>query len=120
MSRFDFIDKDGLIEQLHNLKSSEDYADAGWDGEKAKPIHSKAYSELKEIINSLPDTFYIPEIVPESDGTINLEWFKHKKNATSLGVDGSGKIYYKVNLHTEIPQNLFPIVLDDIKLRLTF
>lgn len=120
LSQFEFIEKEELITRLLKLKNSDDYSDFGWDGEKAKPIHNKAYSELREIIHSLPDTFHAPEIVPEPDGTLNLEWFKHKNNVTSLGVDGSGKIYYRIGLNVEINENSFPTIIDDIKLRLTF
>ena len=119
MSRFEFLDKDALLAELHKIKNDDDHSDAGWDGETAKPVHNKAYSELKEIINSLPDTFHTPEIVPEIDGTLNLEWFKHINNITSIGVNGTGKIYYKVGLHIEIDKNVFPTIVDDIKLRLT-
>lgn len=120
MSNFEFIEKEELVARLLGLKNSDEYIDAGWDGEKAKPINNKAYSELREIIHSLPDTFHAPEIVPEPDGTLNLEWFKNKNNVTSLGVDGSGKIYYKIGLYAEIDKNSFPTIIDDIKLRLTF
>lgn len=119
-SQFEFVDKEELIARLFRIKDNDEHSDAGWDGDTAKPINNKAYSELREIIHSLPDTFHAPEIIPEPDGTLNLEWFKHKNNVTSLGVDGSGKIYYKIGLYTEIDQNSFPTIIDDIKLRLTF
>lgn len=46
----------------------------GWDGYEARPITSRTIARAQVFIDGLPCWMPSPEIVPESDGEIAIEW----------------------------------------------
>lgn len=65
-----------------------------WDGYDAKPISFGAYVEAEKLINCLPMTLPMPEIVPEPTGEIALEWYKDKQFVFVISVSGNNVITY--------------------------
>lgn len=66
----------------------------GWDGYDALPIAEDACDEAKRFIRSLPVNFPMPEIVPEPNGGIGLEWSKGNRLIFVAGVNGKNEIVY--------------------------
>lgn len=68
----------------------------GWDGYDALPITGSAYVEAKRLIESLPLTsfFPMPEVVPESNGEIGLEWYRKNRLVFIASVSGRNEIVY--------------------------
>lgn len=46
-----------------------------WDGEGAEPIAQEAVSEARTLLRSLPDSVKMPDIFPETTGSIAFEWY---------------------------------------------
>ena len=95
----------------------------GWDGYNSLPVSEEAYFEAKKIILSLPlNAFSAPEIVPESNGGIALEWYKSKRYIFVVSVCGKNELVYaglfgtnKIN-GTEYYNDIIPTtVIDNLK-----
>lgn len=67
---------------------------AGWDGYNALPLDSDALLRTIEMILSLPDGFPLPEISPEPDGSISLDWIASKRRMLSVSVGKSDRLPY--------------------------
>jgi len=71
-------------------------SEEGWDGYDALPITEDAYLETERLIKSLPLSSFIPmpEITPEPDGGIGLEWPKGKRLVFAVSIKGKNEIVY--------------------------
>jgi len=67
-----------------------------WDGYGAFPITEDAYLETQRLIKSLPLTSFIPmpEITPEPDGSIGIEWSTGNRLIFVASVSGKNEIVY--------------------------
>ncbi|MBU2621569.1 MAG: hypothetical protein KKD92_04550 [Proteobacteria bacterium] len=84
-------------ETLHSLyELFEECSDEGWDGYNALPISEEAYLETRKLIQSLPITSFIPmpELTPEPNGDIALEWRNGSRNIFVASVRGRNEITY--------------------------
>lgn len=74
----------------------EECSEEGWDGYDAIPITEDAYNEASRLIMTLPVTSFIPmpDITPEPDGSIALEWSKDKHKIFVVSVRGKNEIVY--------------------------
>lgn len=66
----------------------------GWDGYDSLPITGDACEEAKRFVKSLPANFPMPEIVPEPNGGIGLEWSKGNRLIFVASVSGKNEIIY--------------------------
>lgn len=86
-----------LHEVLHSLDEVfEECCKVDWDGYGALPITEDAYYEAKRLIESLPLTSFIPipEITPEPDGSIGIEWSVGNRLIFVASVRGKNEIVY--------------------------
>ena len=67
---------------------------ANWDGYNAQPISREAYFEASKLLRILPNSFPVPDIGPEPDGGIGLEWYKEKWFSFIVSVNGKNIITY--------------------------
>lgn len=74
----------------------EECSKEGWHGDEALPITEDAYLEAKRLIMSLPiiSFFPMPEIIPEPNGEIALEWSKGNRQVFVVSVSGRNQIVY--------------------------
>lgn len=97
------------------------YREANWNGEGAAPIPESAVQEARTFLQKLPTTFPLPEVTPEPDGYLGLEWYANKwllyvvsfngKGALSCsGLMGSDRIYGTRYMDEGIPAE----ILDNI------
>ena len=70
------------------------YSVKNWDGYGAAPMSIDAYSEATRLIRMLPSSIPLPDIVPEPDGGIGLEWYKRKGFSFLISVSGKNTITY--------------------------
>jgi hypothetical protein len=108
----DFLTLDGMISQA---KSRNEYAITwqqsarvrdeligtfeacsveNWDGYGAEPISYSSISDALIFVETLPSSIPTPEVIPEPDGEVALEWYVAKDRMFVVGFDGSGKISY--------------------------
>lgn len=87
-----FGSKTELLDQVASLIS--ECSKEGWDGYGALPLDPNAFSRVIELIYSLPDGFPLPEISPEPDGSISLDWISSKRRMLSVSVGKSDRLPY--------------------------
>src|SRR4030042_2939942 len=70
-------------------------SDENWDGYGAQPLTEDAYYEAKKLLKLLPSySLPMPEIIPEPDGSIGLEWYKDKRFVYVISVSGNSELTY--------------------------
>jgi hypothetical protein len=67
---------------------------ADWDGYGAAAVTPDAYEEAKKIIDLLPSSIQVPEIVPEPTGEIGFEWRQGRGRIFIMSVNGRHRISY--------------------------
>lgn len=65
-----------------------------WDGYNALPVNEDAFAEAKTIIELLPTSMIMPEIMAEPNGEIAFEWRKGKNHIFIMSVSGRQQITY--------------------------
>lgn len=66
----------------------------GWDGYDARPVSIGAYTDIKSFLQLLPPQYSNPDIVPEPDGGMGLEWANNDTGRFVVSFDGSGTFAY--------------------------
>jgi len=69
-------------------------SEANWDGYDAAPISLEAYFEAMKLLRIIPNSFLMPDILPEPDGGIGLEWYKDRGFSFVISVCGKDTITY--------------------------
>jgi hypothetical protein len=69
-------------------------AEEDWDGYGAKPLYGELQGRVIRFLRSLGSHIGAPEIVPEPDGAIALEWANSKHQVLSLSIDLSDQIAF--------------------------
>lgn len=69
-------------------------SDPGWDGYEALPIVIDVYFKIISLICNFPEGLAAPDLVPENDGAITLEWHKNNKQEVSISINPNDKAYY--------------------------
>ncbi len=64
--------------------------DADWDGEGAPSISIGAFTDAQNFIRRIPSDFSLPNILPEPDGTIGLEWSISEDDYIIINFVGTG------------------------------
>lgn len=81
---------------------NEVYLDASqpnWDGYGGLPITDRALEDAKtfiEIFTMRLHSFPTPDIVPEPDGEIGLEWYTERNDSLSISIGEKGEIAFAV------------------------
>lgn len=66
----------------------------GWDGYDAKPIALQTFARAEIFINALPSWMPSPEIVPESDGELAIEWELSPTEIFSISIGEQPPIHF--------------------------
>jgi hypothetical protein len=69
-------------------------SEANWDGYNALPITENTFEEAWKIIELLPTSIPMPEILAEPGGEIGFEWHKGKRLIFVISVEGKYRINY--------------------------
>lgn len=84
-----------LSRVLDSLKKVfQECGSSNWDGYGALPIARKAVAEAEEFLNMLPANIPMPEIVPEPNGEIAMEWRTGKRKTFIISLSGENEIIY--------------------------
>ncbi|NKC16694.1 MAG: hypothetical protein GKR94_32225 [Gammaproteobacteria bacterium] len=76
------------------VSTFEDCSMPNWDGYGAAAISQASLYNALRFLDLLPPSLPSPEVTPESDGTVGLEWYKGKDWLFSIDIGGDGKITY--------------------------
>lgn len=76
------------------LRVSRECSHEGWDGYGAKAITQATFIRAQAFLNDLPPWMPAPDIVPEADGDIAIEWYVAENQTFSVSVGGDGPLHY--------------------------
>jgi len=69
-------------------------AKEGWDGYHAKPVTLTTCDRVRAFLSGLPLWMSAPDIVPEADGEIAIEWYVAPDQTFSISIGESGPLHY--------------------------
>jgi len=84
--------KSSVLSQVEALAT--ECAQSGWDANDADPVSKCAAIRAAEFIRALPEGFSLPELAPEPDGSISLDWIRSRNRLLSLSVGTSDRLPY--------------------------
>ncbi len=80
VTRIKRIDRMEILTQLEDISQLQD----DWDSFGANSISANCIANTKKIIRALPSTVILPEIYPNPNGTITLDW---EANEQTLSIE---------------------------------
>jgi hypothetical protein len=66
----------------------------GWDGYGAEPVDRLTAFKAADVIRALPSNVPLPEVGPEPDGAISLDWTRSRSSVFSLSVGAGDRLAY--------------------------
>ena len=69
-------------------------AEADWDGYDAVAIDPIAVRRAEEFIRALPDNLSVPEVAPEPDGSISLDWIRSQNQVFSVSIGATNRLAF--------------------------
>ena len=70
----------------------------GWDGDDAKPLSRRAKDALVAALFTLTPHVPMPEIVPEPDGGVAMEWSGGSTRSLIVSFGPDGDLYFAVHI----------------------
>jgi hypothetical protein len=96
--------------------------EVAWDGYNALPLSHASFTNATKFLEILPSWAPVPEIAPEPDGEIALEWRRGASVfSVSFGTDGTlnyaGLLGYKKQIHGTEPfdDSIPQVILESIR-----
>ncbi len=65
-----------------------------WDGYGASPLDERAALAAVDFIRALPEGVPLPDLAPEPDGSISLDWIQSRNRLFSLSVAPGNRLVY--------------------------
>ncbi len=87
-----FGQKDAAISSLRALAN--ECAQPGWDGDEAPPLNPAAVLQAENFIRALPASIPLPELAPEPDGSISLDWLQARNRLFSLSIGAADRLAF--------------------------
>lgn len=87
-----FKEKLIAVSQLRALAS--ECKEQGWDGYDASPLDPVAFINAENFLRALPYGTALPEIAPEPDGAISLDWIQSRHRMFTLSIGPSNRLAY--------------------------
>jgi len=68
---------------------ADECANPDWDGNGANPLDEIALQNAEAFIRVVPEDLPMPDLAPEPDGSISLDWIasQHRRFSVSVGTD---------------------------------
>lgn len=92
-------DKNSLIAELYRMSS--ECGKDNWDGEGALALDPFILHITENVIQSLDSNIPLPEITPEPDGCISLDWIISKNKEISASISKTRYMPYAWRNHNE-------------------
>lgn len=87
-----FGDKSAVISQLWQLH--DECSEPDWDGNDAMPLSEVAVATAIEFIKAIPTGMPLPEVAPEPEGAISLDWIASRTRRLTVSVKNSTRLAY--------------------------
>lgn len=88
-----FYSKKGVVIDAINALAHE-CSTADWDGNNAKEISVFTICRAINFIRSLPQDFPLPELSPEPDGAISLDWIQSRNHIFSVSIGNNDRLAF--------------------------
>lgn len=80
---------------ISNLKGmAADCAVPDWDGNGAYALDDAAIQNAEAFVRALPEDMPMPELAPEPDGSISLDWIASRHRVFSVSVGPNNRLAY--------------------------
>ena len=76
----------------------EETSSPGWDGGDARPLSWRAMGALVDALGTLPPDVPMPEIVPEPDGGVAMQWSRGRTRSLIVSFGPDGGLFYAVHI----------------------
>jgi hypothetical protein len=76
------------------LMLPDDVTHANWDGEGADPVPKAAFEEARIFLRKFPSFTPLPDVNPEPDGHLGLEWYRDNRHQFVVSFNGTGILSY--------------------------
>ena len=84
--------KSKAISKLWQLAN--ECSENNWDDYGSAQIQRSTVSNAVEFIRSLPDKIALPEVAPEPDGSISMDWIKSRNRVFSISLNNQRTFPY--------------------------
>jgi len=92
LSQVLFGSKSAALSRLRALAN--ECAEDGWDASGGSALDPLAIRNAETFLRVLPDSLLQPEIAPEPDGSVSLDWIVSRHRLLSLSIGASNRISY--------------------------
>jgi hypothetical protein len=92
ISRYWSATLDEALDDLAGLK--QECAEPGWDGYGAEPISAETLEQVVAFLRALPEDVPVPDLVPEPDGEVSIEWHNGPRRVFSVSVGPHERVSY--------------------------
>ncbi len=82
----------------HLWEIIEETSSPGWDGGDAKPLSRRAKDALNDALLTLTPDVPMPEIVPEPDGGVAMQWSSGRARSLIVSFGPDGGLFYAVHV----------------------
>jgi hypothetical protein len=79
-----FGEKSAVIREIQAVAAA--HGRMGWDGEEAYAVSLLAADQGEAFIRALPSDVPMPEVAPEPDGSISLDWIQSRNRLFSISI----------------------------------
>jgi hypothetical protein len=69
-------------------------SEADWDGNGSEPLKGVAAGAVEAFIRALPVRMPMPEMAPEPDGAVSLDWVESRYRRFSISFGGNDRLAY--------------------------
>ena len=69
-------------------------AESDWDGYGGLAIDPVVVRKAEEFIRALPDNLPLPEVSPEPDGSISLDWMLSRNQVVSVSIGAKNRLAF--------------------------
>lgn len=84
--------KQDALRELRTI--AESCAHENWDNDGALPLDRAALRKAEDIIRALPDNFPLPELAPEPDGSVSMDWIRTSRRLYSISVGPANRLAF--------------------------
>lgn len=78
----------------HLARIARECAKESWDGYHAEPVTPATCNRVLAFLEDLPPWMRAPDIVPEADGEIAVEWYFAPNQTFSISIGEHGPLHY--------------------------
>jgi hypothetical protein len=87
-----FGERDGVLSMICEIEKECGFAD--WDGYGALPVSELHALKAKNFVKHLPMHIPMPEVSPEPDGSLSLDWTTSRSRRFSVSIGSSDRLAY--------------------------